>query len=293
MKKIYAVTGILTALLLSSLTTFAQSQSREDLFKEIEAKRKELAALEKSFLSPTEEDRLQHAEFLRTPDSGLFRLLPREKYDSNVLQYNRSANRAAVTPGSVSRTESSDLPQGQLNVEDTGVRAKVEDGLQENYRSQGSKLGLTLRGGGAYYSFSQKTHEYGYGSDIELNQGKLMVGFAGADYGLMANIGNVPLENVTLASPEANVLATYKPATEEPQARLEYRRIGDGTEIDGLKVNRRLPLRSNATYLLRSLNYGASDVLVAFRVVRVDSDGSAIILWKLLKKYKTPQLARN
>jgi len=25
----------------------------------------------------------------------------------------------------------------------------------------------------------------------------------------------------------------------------------------------------------------------------VDTDGSAIILWKLLKKYPTPQLARN
>jgi hypothetical protein len=31
-----------------------------------------------------------------------------------------------------------------------------------------------------------------------------------------------------------------------------------------------------------------SDVLVVFRVVRVDSDGSATIVWKLLKKYGKP-----
>ena len=40
---------------------------------------------------------------------------------------------------------------------------------------------LTVRGGGAYYSFSRLTHEYGYGSDIEFANGEFSVGFAGAD----------------------------------------------------------------------------------------------------------------
>ena len=35
-----------------------------------------------------------------------------------------------------------------------------------------------------------------------------------------------------------------------------------------------------------------SDVLVAFRVVRFDNDGSAIIAWKLLKSFSKPQLNR-
>jgi hypothetical protein len=48
-----------------------------------------------------------------------------------------------------------------------------------------------------------------------------------------------------------------------------------------------------ATYILRSIDYSESDVLVAFRVVRRDTDGSVIIAWKLLRKYAVPQLARN
>ena len=35
------------------------------------------------------------------------------------------------------------------------------------------------------------------------------------------------------------------------------------------------------------------DVLVAFRIIRKDDDDSVIILWKLLKKYPKPELARN
>ncbi len=31
-----------------------------------------------------------------------------------------------------------------------------------------------------------------------------------------------------------------------------------------------------------------SDALVAFRVVRIDNDSSAVIVWKLLKKYPIP-----
>jgi len=54
-----------------------------------------------------------------------------------------------------------------------------------------------------------------------------------------------------------------------------------------------LPVKVNTTYLLRSINYVASDVLVAFRVVRKDSDGSIIIIWKLLKNYPRPKLARS
>jgi hypothetical protein len=48
-----------------------------------------------------------------------------------------------------------------------------------------------------------------------------------------------------------------------------------------------------ATYLLRSINFERSDVLVALKVVRQDTDGSVIIAWKLLQKYPVPKLPRN
>jgi len=243
MRRLYVVSTVLSILLLSSLSVFAQTQSREDLLRQIEAKRAELSALETSFLSPSEEDRTQYAEFLRAPNTGLIRLLPRDKFDSDAIRDNKKS--------------------------------------------------IVMRGGGAYYSFTRLTHEYGYGSDIELGGGELSTGFAGADYGLMTNIGDVPIEGVSLETPAAKVLASYDVPDEEPKARLEYRRFSSGTEIEGIKVKNRAPVRLNSTYVLRSINYRQGDVLVAFRVVRIDSDDSVTIVWKLLQKYPTPNLARN
>lgn len=245
MKKIFVAVAF-SILMLSSLTVFAQSQSREDVLKEIAAKRaellklqKSLSELEKALLPPSEKDRVAYANFLRQPDTGLIRLLPREIYDVGDFE------------------------------------------------------GMALRGGGAYYSFNDRTNEYVNSSDISLEQGQLSTGFAGANYGLLANLGDVPLENVSLEETSARTLAQYTPAPDEPRARIEQRRVSEGTIINGVSYKNRQQMRLNSTYVLRSVNYHASDTLVAFRVVRIDKDASAVILWKLLKKYPTPNLARN
>ncbi len=160
------------------IASFAQTPSRARVLKDVESRREELTALEKSLLAPSEEDRIAYATLLRQSDTGIIRLIPRENK-------------------------------------------------------------LTI--GGAYYSFTRLTHEYGSGSDISLEQDFLSVGFAGADYGMLTNIGDVSLEDITL---------------------------------------------------LRSIDYNATDVLVAFKVVRKDIDRSVVIVWKLVKKYPKPDLAR-
>jgi hypothetical protein len=236
MKKITIATGILITLLLAAVSSFAQTQSREDILKELTAKRAELIKLEKALLLPSEEDQAAYADFLKQPDTGLIRLLPREDYDCKMIS--------------------------------------------------------SVRGGGSYYSFTERTHEYGW-SDISLEQGYLKTGFAGANYGMLTNLGDVPLEVVSLKTTATNTLALHNVATEEPQARIEQRRWSDGTIVDGATFKDLVPLKANSTYLLRAILYASHDCLVAFRVVRIDSDGSAIILWKLLKKYPKPYLARN
>jgi len=236
MKKIFTATLFVTVLSAFSTIVFAQTESRENLLQQIETKRAELATLEKTFLEPSDEDRATFAEFLKQPNTGLIRLLPREVFD------------------------------------------------------KGSKL--TTRGGGAYYSFTRLSHDYGNGTDLELQQKQLSVGFAGANYGMMLNVGDIPLDEISIEHPTARVLSNHSAATDEPQARVEQRRFSTGTTIEGIAYKDRVPVQVNATYLLRSIYYSASDVLVAFRVVRQDGDGSAIILWKLLKKYPKPELAR-
>lgn len=238
MKKIFFAMAF-SILMLSSLTVFAQS--REDLLRDIAAKRAELAKLEKTFLSAPEEDRAKYAEFLRSPDTGMFRLLPADTY---AAYGNRE-------------------PQ------------------------------LTVSGNGVYYSFKEHTHEYGQSAALSLGQGEFRTGFAGANYGIIVRLGDVPLESVTLETGATQVLAQHKAALEEPQARIEQRKVSEGVSLDGITYKNRAPVVLDSTYVLRSVIYHASDLLVAFRVVRIDNDDSVVIVWKQLKKYPTPYLARN
>ena len=247
MKRSIVITVFLTTFLFSSLVAFAQTQSRSDILKELKTKRAEADALEALYLAPSEKDRMRYAEFLKLPDTGIIRLLPREKFDD--------------------------------------VEYKDNDAMYK-----GIKKTIQMRGGGSYYSFVRKTQVYGYGSDLSLERDHFKVGFAGADYGMLTDIGNVEIENVAPDNKAVYALGSYRAAREEQVARVEYKKFFQGAEIAGIHVYSTVPMRINGTYLLRSINYLSSDVLVAFRVVRVDSDGSATIVWKIIKKFSMPKL---
>lgn len=166
---------------------------------------------------------------------------------------------------------------------------------REVYDSQTYKtpVRIDIRGGGAYFSFFHRAHEYGYGSDLELQRNNFTVGFAGADYGMIVNLGDVPIDQISENDPRFMFMSEYEPRTIEPEARAEFRKFATGLTVDGVNYRRTVPARSQSTYLVRSIDFGTSDVLAAFRVVRFDTDGSAIIAWKLLKTFSTPQLKRD
>src|SRR6266853_1661064 len=71
---------ILALFLLISTNAAAQAQDRGKIEKDIETLREQLKQKELELLSPSAEDRAQYAEFLLQRDTGLARLLPREKY---------------------------------------------------------------------------------------------------------------------------------------------------------------------------------------------------------------------
>ena len=231
--------------ILANSNVFAQTQTRASVLREIEslqtqikAEQTQLKAKENLLLEPATEDLTAFAEFLKQPDTGLIRLLPREKYDFGEQ--------------------------------------------------------MTIRGGGAFYSFAKLTYEYGRGSDIAFEQGYLSVGFAGADYGMLAKIGKFSLDDVSLQTPSVQFLAQQTPPTVEAEARVEQRKAQDGTTINGVLYKYRLTALTDHVYVLRSINYDRSDVLVAFKIIREDAtDNSLILAWKLLKKFATPRLDRD
>jgi hypothetical protein len=156
-----------------------------------------------------------------------------------------------------------------------------------------AKRGLAIRGGGAYYSFVLKTHEYGQGSDISLQQGQLSVGFAGADYGMLLNLGDISLDEVASDHVATRALLNYTPPVKEAEVRAEYRKLWQGIELTGFNFKSRVPAKVGDTYLLRSISMDRSDVVVAFRVVRKDTDGSLILVFKVLKSFPKPTMERS
>lgn len=236
MKKIAAVTAFSLTLVLACLSVAAQTQSRDDVIKEIEAKRAELAVLETKVLAVGDSDREEFAAFLSQPQTGIIRLLPREIYDTNA------------------------------------------------------KRALAVRGGGAFYSFDLSTHEYGQGSDIMLEQEHLSGGFAGADYGMLLNLDDVPLDQITSEHLAVRALLEYMPASAEPDARKAQRALWEGMDLSGVIFKKRLPAKVSNTYLLRSVQFGGGDIAVAFRVTRKDTDGSLILLFKVMKNFPKPNL---
>lgn len=226
---------LITLIFVCASSVFAQQKDRAQIKKEIDALNQQIKEKEAELLKPSQEAQQTYAEFLKQSETGLIRLLPRERYDRK----------------------------------------------------------LTINGGGSYYSFVLRTHEYGRGSDIGLEQNNFMVGFAGADYGFLLNLGGVPIEDVSLETNGIKHLAEYLPSEKEKDAREIYQKLHHGIEVDKQVYLSRVPARVGDTYVVRSIDFSRSDCLVVFKVVDEDFDGSMTIVWKMLKKFPKTDLART
>ena len=231
-RRLMSVAGALVVLI--SIDGAAQSLDRARLEKDIEVLREQLKQKELEFVSPSPEDRAQFAEFLLERDTGLARLLPREKY-----------------------------------------REK-----------------LNIREGGAYYSFTKLSNSYDHDPQIGFAQDSIDTGFAGADFGFLVSLGDIPLESIGLDNECVQYLAAFTPPNALPEAREQQQRSSSGFVVGRNRYIRRLPVTVGGSYVLRSISYDESDVLVAFRIVRRDADGSLILLWKKLREFSVPYLVR-
>ncbi len=136
---------------------------------------------------------------------------------------------------------------------------------------------LTIRGGGAYYSFTQKTHQYNFGSDILLEANTFTVGFAGRDFKAFKDLGKVSIENLSLESEGVKELAQFDSPL-NPNVNLS--RV-----MARMPQSSRIAAEVGKTYALRSMNLERSDILVVFHTVSEDIDGSFVIVWKILKSF--------
>jgi hypothetical protein len=154
---------------------------------------------------------------------------------------------------------------------------------------------LRILGAGSFYSFADHTHAIGYASDVRLENGNLNAGFP-IHLGVIRELGDVPLEDLTLDDPRVEFLSAYQSPRTLETAQAEAARFRQGVQLDGAIYRSEVPIQVNSTFLLRSITYRfihGSDVLVALRVLRKDDDGSVTIAWKRLKKYRAPKPRRS
>ena len=176
---------------------------------------------------------------------------------------------------------------------DTGLIRLFPAGLYQDV--------LLTGGGGALYSFARLTHESRGGSDIGLRpvpkEDSAPTPIAECELhpaltGFIVSLGDVPLDKVTLDHDGVKFLGAYDAPSTLPERRAEFQRARDGVGENGFEYKRYAPVIVNHTYALRSIVYDRSDVLVAFRVVRKEIDGSVVILWKTLKRFPRPVVRR-
>src|SRR5262249_48750276 len=171
-----------------------------------------------------------------------------------------------------------------LTQRDTGICRLMPRGDYEDK--------LLIRGGGAYYSFTQLSNSYDSDAQIQLERGQISTGFAGADYGYLTDLGDVPIDTLNAEYPAVMELAALLTPSAEPDGRTQARKSGEGVRAGNHVFKSRTGASVTHTYLLRSISYDRSDTLVALRVVRQDDDGSLILIWKILNRFPTPQLMR-
>jgi hypothetical protein len=118
------------------------------------------------------------------------------------------------------------------------------------------------------------------------------VGFAGGDYVYFLPLGDVPMDKLAAAGPEAPVGADGsatarwhemwgdRPISDDKVRRREMERTGLNPQGPPWGV----PAAPANSYLLRSVSPEESDVLVAFRVDRRRHDGAVLIAWTLLRQ---------
>jgi hypothetical protein len=171
-------------------------------------------------------------------------------------------------------------------------------------------LKYTMPGAGSSYSFRTENYRIRRLADLIYTDNSFQVPGA-LIHGIMVKIGDVPLEKVTLQTAGLKYLVDFKPTTNYAEAQKIAGEIVKGIRSDGFLYGRGLNANDNITYALRCIAYNGrlnravqgitynefefdkrDDVIVVFRIVSRDADGSVTILWKKLAEKDAPKLVQ-
>lgn len=215
---------------------------------------------EKEKLAPNAEDKLKYASFLKDDKTGIFRLMNDVECAENLYVI------------------------------------RVDEGCSEFIQ------------GSSFYSFRKKEYTSAHLSDIRFKDG-LLITDAVFSQNILVRLGDVSLENVALNSDGMKFLTDFVPEELNTKATKQYVEIVKGIRSNKYEYRKAIPAIINNTYAMRIVAYrgnlykrfhgwaydllagdNRSDLIVAFRIIRKDSDGTISIIWKELERKKSPKI---
>lgn len=118
--------------------------------------------------------------------------------------------------------------------------------------------------------------------------------------GIIAQIGDVELENLSSNSKEIEFLNNFKFKKDVEEIKKQNENLANGISFNNLTYSNAAQANLNSTYVLRSIDYqdkqiiffpqpmfpkpgNEADMTIAFKVIGQEDDGSLIILWRKLK----------
>ncbi len=152
-----------------------------------------------------------------------------------------------------------------------------------------------IKGGGSVYSFRTGSHLNSIPdwSDIAFRDGTFFAG-GGLNLGLITELADTDLDAVTKQSEGVKPLLKFKPP-KKGKTIEKYRTNLANRKIDGFSSS--AAVRLNSVYAMRLVAYQFKgqvgldervDVIVAFKVVAENADGSVVLLWKILRNKESP-----
>lgn len=167
------------------------------------------------------------------------------------------------------------------------------------------KVRPQIIGGGSFFSFSfdkivnlfnpNMVNSYLKESNIHFINGELVNG-KNLNQVIFAEIGDVNLDEITSKTGSFQFLKKWKYAHNKAQFEEQNQLLEKGLENNGIFYSNKAKVKLDTTYILRSIIYSAqhhfpndTDIIVAFRIIGQEADGSIIILWKKMREETAPK----
>ncbi|NNE99355.1 MAG: hypothetical protein HKN25_10090 [Pyrinomonadaceae bacterium] len=269
-------------------------------------------ALERQREARLELQRQQSYQRLKSIRMGNTSLKKRAKaYRDVISQYYRKPNKKelkAIQPNTDDLAKNAAFLRGK----GTGIFRLIPDaGCSSSTKVLDVSpecMKYSMPGGGASYSFRFKNYRIARLSDLTYT-GKGLIARGVLLEALFVGLGDIPIDQISLETPGVRFLKRMKPSRTVEEASALARELTYGTKRDGYVYSRGIIAKEGWSYALRSiafrgkwLNAAAGvtyneldfdkrkDVIVAFRILRRDSDGSLTILWKQLQSVRSPKI---